>query len=54
MENYKGIVEKLRSTKSESKRILIDTAANMIEAYSDEMFRLYQENLDLRKKVEEE
>jgi hypothetical protein len=31
MENYKEIVEKLRSTKSESKRKLLDEAADTIE-----------------------
>lgn len=46
------VVSALRATKSESKRILLDTAANMIEAYSNEMFRLYQENKELRKKME--
>lgn len=31
MEGYKQIVEKLRSTKSESKRKLLDNAADLIE-----------------------
>jgi hypothetical protein len=47
------VVSALRATKSKSKRFLLDTAANMIEAFSNEMFRLYQENLELKKKVSE-
>lgn len=48
------VVSALRATKSESKRVLLDTAANMIETFSNEMFRLYQENLELKKKVGED
>ena len=40
--DYQEVVAKLRSTKSRSKRELLDTAANFIEGLAEESFRLYQ------------
>lgn len=40
MEDYKKLVEQLRSTVSVSKRRMLDAAADMIEAMEDEIKRL--------------
>ena len=37
MEDYKKIVEQLRNTKSESKRKLLDTAADLLEKMAEEI-----------------